>query len=256
MNSISHHTALLLVSILGLLLFPASAVAQETHSAHWAYSGPDGPEKWAKLDPAYSACALGHTESPINIVHAEPSDLPALKLDYQPTPLNIIDNGHTIQINLAPGSMLTVGDKGYVLKQFHFHHPSEQHVNGKALPLEAHLVHQDSDGHLAVVAVLFQEGRANPLLDTLWKNIPAVKDKAEDVPSVSIQALDLLPADRGYFTFAGSLTTPPCTEGVTWYEFRSYATVSAEQVAAFAKIYPTNARPIQPAHSRNILQSK
>ena len=139
--------------------------------------------------------------------------------------------------------MLTVGDKTYTLKQFHFHHPSEEHVNGKVLPLEAHLVHQDSDGHLAVVSVLFQEGPANPLLESLWKNIPIEKDKAENVPSVSVQVLDLLPADRGYFTFVGSLTTPPCTEGVTWYEFKSYATVSAEQVAAFAKIYPTNARP-------------
>jgi carbonic anhydrase len=124
------------------------------------------------------------------------------------------------------------------------------------LRLEAHLVHQDSEGRLAVVAVLFQEGRANPLLERLWKNIPTEKDKADNVPSISIQVLDLLPADRGYFTFAGSLTTPPCTEGVTWYEFKSYATLSAEQVAAFAKIYPTNARPIQPTNGRNILQSK
>jgi carbonic anhydrase len=256
MNSISNCKALPLVSILGLLLFPLSAVAQETHPAHWAYSGPDGPKHWAKLDPAYSACALGHTESPINITQAEPSDLPALKLDYQPSALNIIDNGHTIQVNLAPGSTLTVGDKTYTLKQFHFHHPSEEQVNGKGLPLEAHLVHQDSEGHLAVVSVLFQEGPANPLLESLWKNIPIEKDKAENVPSVSVQVLDLLPADRGYFTFVGSLTTPPCTEGVTWYEFKSYGTVSAEQVAAFAKLYPTNARPVQPTYGRNILQSK
>jgi carbonic anhydrase len=177
-------------------------------------------------------------------------------LDYQLSPLNIIDNGHTIQVNLAPGSMLTVGAKTYTLKQFHFHHPSEEHVNGKVLSLEAHLVHQDSEGHLAVVAVLFEEGRANPLLEALWKNIPTEKDKAEHVPSVSVQALDLLHADRGYFTFAGSSTTPPCTEGVTWCEFKSYATVSPEQVAAFARIYPTNARPIQPTLGRKILRSK
>ncbi|HSY65990.1 MAG TPA: carbonic anhydrase family protein [Terriglobales bacterium] len=134
MNSISSCKALLPVLILGLLLFPVIAVAQETHPAHWAYSGPDGPKHWAKLDPAYSACAVGHTESPINITQAEPSDLPALKLDYQPSPLNIIDNGHTIQVNLAPGSTLTVGDKTYALRQFHFHHPSEEHVNRKVLP--------------------------------------------------------------------------------------------------------------------------
>jgi carbonic anhydrase len=111
MNSISNCKALPLIPILGLLLFPVTAVAQEPHPAHWAYSGPDGPKEWAKLDPAYSACALGHSESPINITRAEPSDLPALKLNYQPTPLNIIDNGHTIQVNVAPGSLLTVGGK-------------------------------------------------------------------------------------------------------------------------------------------------
>ena len=177
-------------------------------------------------------------------------------MDYQPSPLNIIDNGHTIQVNVAPGSVLTVGGKTYTLKQFHFHHPSEEHVNGKVFPLEAHFVHQDSEGHLAVVSVLFQEGPANPLLETLWKYIPTEKDKAENVSAVSIQALELLPTDRGYFTFSGSLTTPPCTEGVTWYEFKSYATLSAEQVAAFAKLYPTNARPVQPTYGRHILQSK
>ncbi len=256
MNSSSSCKTLLLVSILRLLLFPVIAAAQETHPAHWAYSGEDGPKHWAELDPAYSACALGHSESPINITKAEPADLPALKLDYQPSPLNIIDNGHTIQVNVAPGSVLTVGGKTYTLKQFHFHHPSEEHVNGKVFPLEAHFVHQDSEGHLAVVSVLFQEGPANPLLETLWKYIPTEKDKAENVSAVSIQALELLPTDRGYFTFSGSLTTPPCTEGVTWYEFKSYATLSAEQVAAFAKLYPTNARPVQPTYGRHILQSK
>ncbi len=256
MTSISSYKALLLDLILGFLLFPVIVVAQETHPAHWAYSGQDGPKRWAKLDAAYSACALGHSESPINIARAEPADLPALKLEYQPTPLNIIDNGHTVQVNVAPGSVLMVGDKTYTLKQFHFHHPSEEHVNGKVFPLEAHLVHQDSEGHLAVVSVLFQDGPANPLIETLWKNIPAEKEKVENVPSVSIQVLDLLPADRGYFIFAGSLTTPPCTEGVTWFEFKSYATISAEQVAVFAKIYPANARPIQPTNGRNILQSK
>jgi carbonic anhydrase len=249
-------TVVLLASILGLLIFPAGAAAQETHSAHWAYSGPDDPKHWAKLDPAYSACALGHTESPINIAHAQSADLPALKLEYEPTPLNIIDNGHTIQVSLARGSALAVGDKAYALKQLHFHHPSEEHVNGKSFPLVAHLVHQDAEGHLAVVAVLFHEGPPNPLLETLWKNIPTEKEKAQDVPSVSIQVLDLLPADRGYFTFAGSLTTPPCTEGVTWYVLKSYATVSAEQMSVFAKLYPRNARPIQPTNGRKILQSK
>jgi carbonic anhydrase len=190
------------------------------------------------------------------VKNAKPADLPILKIDYHAVPLNIIDNGHTIQINYAPGSTLTVGDKTYTLKQFHFHHPSEEHVNGKSFPLVAHLVHADADGHLAVIAVLFQPGTANPLIDTLWKNIPAEKEKAQDVPSVSVPAQDLLPSDRGYFTFAGSLTTPPCSEGVTWYVMKSHPSISPEQVAAFAKIYPMNARPIQPVNARKILQSK
>ena len=221
MNSISSCKALLPVFILGFSLVAVIAVAQETHPAHWAYSGADGPKRWAKLDPACSACAHGRSESPINITRAEPADLPALNLDYQPSPLNIIDNGHAIQVNVAPGSALTVGGKTYTSKQLHFHHPREEHVNGKVFPLEAHLVHQDSEGHLAVVSVLFQEGPAKPLIETLWKNIPAEKDKVENVPSVSIQVMDLLPADRSYFMFAGSLTTPPCTEGVTGFDLRA-----------------------------------
>jgi carbonic anhydrase len=151
---------------------------------------------------------------------------------------------------------LTIGDKTYELKQFHFHHPSEEHVNGKRYDLVAHLVHADAQGHLAVVAVLFDKGTANPLIATLWKNIPSEKEKAQDVPSVSIQLQDLLPADRGYYTYPGSLTTPPCSEGVTWYVLKTPSTLSPEQVAAFAKIYPSNARPIQPTNGREVLETK
>jgi len=178
-----------------------------------------------------------------------------LTFDYKATTLNIIDNGHTIQVNVAPGSTLSVGDKSYSLKQFHFHHPSEEHVNGKGFPLVAHLVHQDSEGHLAVVAILFEEGQANTLVNSLWSNIPANKGKAEDVPSVSVQALDLLPVERSYFTYPGSLTTPPCSEGVIWYVLKSHPTVSTQQIATFSTIYPLNARPIQPRNGRSILES-
>ncbi len=241
--------------ILSLIGFTAFSAAQEAHP-HWAYSGSEGPMHWGKLDSSYAACSLGHTQSPIDIAHAKPADLPALKLDYKAIPLNIIDNGHTVQVNYTPGSTLTVGDKTYTLKQIHFHHPSEEHVNGKEFPLSAHLVHADADGHLAVVAVIFEQGNANPLIDVLWKNIPSEKEKPQDVPSVSIQVQDLLPAEHSYFTFAGSLTTPPCSEGVTWYVLKSRATISAEQVAAFSKIYPMNARPIQSINGREILESK
>jgi carbonic anhydrase len=256
MNSHPFYRTVLFASILSLIGLAAFSAAQEAHPPHWAYSGPEGPLRWGKLDPSYAACSLGHAQSPVDITHAKPVDLPALKLDYKAVPLSIIDNGHTIQVNYAPGSTLAVGDKTYTLKQFHFHHPSEEHVNGKGFPLVAHLVHADTDGRLAVVAVLFEQGNANPMIDTLWKNIPSEKEKPRDIPSVSIQAQDLLPNERGYFTYIGSLTTPPCSEGVAWYVLKSHATVSPEQVAAFAKLYQMNARPIQSTNGREVLESK
>jgi carbonic anhydrase len=244
------------VGSLLLLMFAAFGTAQESHPPHWSYSGAESPAHWGSLDPKYSACSLGHKQSPIDIADAKPGELPALTFDYKTTPLNIIDNGHTIQVNVAPGSTLSVGGKTYSLKQFHFHHPSEEHVDGKGFPLVAHLVHQDSEGHLAVVAILFKEGQANALINSLWSNIPANKGKAEDVPSVSVQALDLLPGEHGYFTYTGSLTTPPCSEGVTWYVLKSHPTVSTQQIATFSKIYPLNARPIQARNGRSILESQ
>jgi carbonic anhydrase len=238
-----------------LLMFVALGTAQESHPPHWSYSGAESPAHWGSLDPEYSVCSLGHTQSPINIAHAKLADLPALMFDYKATTLNILDNGHTIQVNFAPGSTLSVGEKTYTLKQFHFHHPSEEHVNGRGFPLVAHLVHQDSAGHLAVVAILFEEGAANALINSLWSHIPANKGKAEDVPSVSVQALDLLPVERSYFTYMGSLTTPPCSEGVIWYVLKKHPTVSAQQIATFSRIYPMNARPIQPRNGRSVLES-
>jgi len=242
-----------LAATLSLPIALAFWVAQERHPSHWTY---ELPERWGTLDPAYSSCALGRTQSPIDVKNAKPADLPDLKVDYKDVSLNIIDNGHTVQVNYIPGSTLTLGKRTYTLQQFHFHHPAEEHINGRSFPLVAHLVHADTEGHLAVIAVLFETGTASELIDTLWKNIPAEKEKAQDVPSVSVQAGDLLPTRRGYFTFAGSLTTPPCTEGVTWYVLQSHPTLSQEQVNAFAKIYPANARSIQPTNGREILRSR
>jgi carbonic anhydrase len=222
----------------------------------WGYQGSDGPKDWAKLDPTYAGCAAGHAQSPIDIRGAKKADLPALKPDYKTVPLNIIDNGHSIQVNYAPGSTLTVGDKTYELKQFHFHHPSEERVNGHGYDMAAHLVHADADGHLAVVTVFLTRGNSSAFLETIWKNFPADKEKAVDVPGVSLNVNDLLPVKRDYYTFTGSLTTPPCSEGVTWYVLKEPVSLSSEQLAAFAKLYPHNERPIQPANGREILESK
>jgi carbonic anhydrase len=237
------------------VLLMGFANAQQTHP-HWSYSGQEGPRNWGKLDSTYAACSVGKMESPIDIRGAKEADLPALKFAYRAVPLNLIDNGHTIQVNYAAGSTLTVGDKTYALKQFHFHHPSEEHVNGHRYDLVAHLVHSDESGHVAVVAVFLKKGESNAFIDSVWKNIPHEKDKAVDVSGVNVNVEDLLPAEHGYYTFVGSLTTPPCSEGVTWFVLKSPVTLSEAQVATFANIYPQNARPIQPLNGREILETK
>ena len=256
MPQTSCRKSLLLVFGVCIFAFPAIPLAQEAHPPHWAYSGPGDPKHWGQLDPAFAACSNGRQQSPIDIRDAKIADLPVLKLDYSAVPLSVIDNGHTVMVNYAPGSTLTVGDKVYKLTQFHFHHPSEEHINGRGFDMVAHLVHKDAEGHLAVVAVLFKKGAANPLLETLWKNIPPDKEKTVALPSVSVNVKDLLPADLGYYTFSGSLTTPPCTEGVTWYVLKTSSTLSPEQLATFAKLYSANNRPIEPTYQREILETR
>jgi carbonic anhydrase len=241
--------------VLCIMLIPGFASSQET-PPHWSYSGQEGPNEWGKLASSYAACSSGKTQSPIDIKDAKKADLPALKFDYNSVPLNIIDNGHTIQVNYPAGSTLTVGKRLYTLKQFHFHHPSEEHVDGHGYAMVAHLVHADAEGHLAVVAVFLKKDKANPFIDLVWQNLPTEKGKALDISGVTLNAKDLLPADHGYYTFSGSLTTPPCSEGVTWYVMKSAVGLSEAQVAAFAKLYPRNARPIQAAHGREILETQ
>lgn len=232
--------------------------AQEHSSAdksHWSYSGPSGPEHWGDLEPDYATCKTGSRQSPIDIEGARASDLPQIQFNYQVSPLKIINNGHTIQINYESGSSITIGDKQYSLVQFHFHHPSEEKISGKQFDLVAHLVHKDGQGNLAVVAILFQNGQTNPFLDLLWKYVP--KDIGKEVVNkkVNLNVADLLPADRSYYTFDGSLTTPPCSEGVTWYVMKNAVELSTEEISTFAKWYPMNARPVQPTNGREILES-
>ncbi|MGD0446280.1 MAG: carbonic anhydrase family protein [Edaphobacter sp.] len=224
---------------------------------HWSYSGKDGPKQWAHLEPDFFECSAGQHQSPINIHthNAVTSGLPRLEFHYKPSPLTITDNGHTIEVDYAPGSALTIGGRSYELKQFHFHHPSEEHIDGKHFDVVAHLVHRDSGGNTVVVAVLLKAGSSNPLLETLWHNLPPEKEKPHVVPGVSIDLNQLLPASLGYYTFPGSLTTPPCTEIVTWYVLKSPESISSEQVATFATIYPSDARPIQPLHHRQVAQT-
>jgi len=241
-------------AFLALLFVCGSCVASEHPHPHWSYSGATDPSKWSTLEPDFATCSKGHAQSPIDIRHEAVHDakLPPLKFDYQAVPLKIIDNGHSIQIDYAPGSFLTVGDRRFQLVQFHFHHPSEERIDGKGFEMVAHLVHKDAAGKLAVVAVLLDPGAANPLVQTLWTHIPKHKEHEDTLASIRINAADLLPADHSYYSFAGSLTTPPCTEGVSWFVLRHAGSVSTQQVKAFAQHYPMNARPVQPVEGREI----
>jgi carbonic anhydrase len=239
------------VLALALTLFAAES------RAHWSYTGATGPANWGTLESDYSACALGKSQSPIDIRNdvAKKADLPAIVFDYTPSPLKIIDNGHTIQINYAPGSFIRIGDKPYELVQFHFHKPSEEKINGKSYDMVAHLVHKDKDGHLAVVAVLLANGGDNPFIRTLWDNLPKVKETETAVDAVRIDIANLLPENKAYYTFSGSLTTPPCSEGVIWFVLKNPAPISADEINRFGRSYPMNARPVQALNGREVKAS-
>lgn len=241
-------------------LFAATALCcalqAQAEGKHWAYAGHGAPAEWGNLDHDFETCKLGKYQSPIDIRGAKPADLPAIKFDYSPSPLKVIDNGHTIQVNYAPGSSIDVGGTRYDLLQFHFHKPSEEKINGKAHAMVAHLVHKSADGKLAVVAVLLDKGGASATIDTIWKNLPKEKEKETAVANVSVDAATLLPNDKGYYTFQGSLTTPPCSEGVKWLVLKTPVKIADGEIAAFGKIYPMNARPTQATNGRDIEATK
>jgi carbonic anhydrase len=246
-----------LLSLALLGLSPAFLVAQEhPHAApHWSYAGDTGPGHWGDLESDYSVCKTGKHQSPIDIRKPERAGLPTLDFEYHDVPLTIVNNGHTIQVNYAPGSFVRIDGHRYQLVQFHFHHPSEEKVDGRAYDMVAHLVHKDAEGHLAVVAVLLTKGQANPLVQTLWDHLPGQVAREDTVPNLRVNAADLLPKHLGYFEFDGSLTTPPCTEGVRWMVVREPEEISPSEIATFGKLYHDNARPTQPSNGRAIKES-
>lgn len=245
------------VSALFLLITTNPArVAAEDPTHEWAYGGEHGPQHWGDLKAEFASCTTGHRQSPIDIQKTEKADLPSMAFDYKPSSLRIIDNGHTIMASYDAGSSIRVGDAKYQLKQFHFHRPSEETIHGEASDMVAHLVHADAEGHLAVVAVLLEYGKENALIRELWKHIPKEKGKETILEAVKINVADLLPKDRGYYTFEGSLTTPPCSEGVTWFVLKQPVPISADEVAAFSKVYPQNARPTQPLQERVVRETR
>jgi carbonic anhydrase len=241
-----------------LLILGAAAVpVLAGDRTHWSYDGSGGPSHWATLETEYAACA-GKSQSPVEIrthdVQAE--NLPALMFQYRPAPLRIVDNGHSIQVNYAPGSSLLLNGTPYELVQFHFHRPSEEVIDGKRFAMVVHLVHRDARGRLVVVAVPLEQGRENPLIETLWRNLPQTKGKEVDRTDVMINAASLLPATRGYFAYSGSLTTPPCSEGVRWAVLKTPLSISQREVDKFAVRYTNNARPVQPLNGRQIVSSR
>jgi carbonic anhydrase len=236
------------------LCFVSQAQAEGKH--HWAYGGEGGPAEWGSLDKAFAECKLGKHQSPIDIRGAKAADLPAIKFDYKPSPLKVIDNGHSIQVTYAPGSSIDVGGTRYELLQFHFHKPSEEKIDGKAHAMVAHLVHKGADGKLAVVAVLLDKGGASPTIAAIWKNLPKEKEKETAVANVTIDAAKLLPDDKGYYTFEGSLTTPPCSEDVRWFVLKTPVKIADGEITEFGKHYSMNARPIQPLNGRSIQATK
>ncbi len=225
-------------------------------AAHWSYAGRSGPEHWSKLDPGYAQCASGARQSPIDIREGARLELEPIAFDYRPSPLRIVDNGHTVRVEAAPGSFISVGGGVYELKQLHFHNPAEEVVDGKRHALSAHLVHAAEDGRLAIVAVLFElSGQPNDMLRGLWPHLPLEQGRETVLPEVQMDWNAVLPAERGYYAYIGSLTTPPCTEGVLWLVMKTPVPVSQAQVDVFARLYPMNARPLQAANGRLIKES-
>ncbi len=230
------------------------AKAGGAHAPHWDYQGGAGPAAWGGLKPEFSLCKTGQRQSPIDIRGGLPVDLEPVAFDYRASKFAVLDNGHTVQVELDKGNAIEVGGRRFELQQFHFHRPSEERIDGRQFEMSLHLVHKDEQGRLAVVALLFDRGAAHPVLQQVWANLPLERGEANPARA-PLELSALLPADRRYYTYMGSLTTPPCSEGVQWIVMRQPVTLAPEQIEIFSRIYPMNARPVQAAAGRRILQS-
>jgi len=206
------------------------------------------------MKPEFSACSTGKRQSPIDIREGIKLSLDPVTFDYKPSAFKVQDNGHTIQVNLGVGNSIDVLGQRFELVQFHFHRPSEESIDGRRFDMVAHFVHKSLEGRLAVVAVLIERGSVQGQLQQVWNNLPL--EKGDTVNARGLLDLErLLPVERGYFTYMGSLTTPPCSEGVLWMVMKQPVQASGEQLGVFARLYPMNARPIQSASGRLIKES-
>lgn len=233
-----------------------AGVDEHIPSDHWDYEGELGPDHWDKLILEKWHCKIGDMQSPIGISVTEKTKLNDIIFHYYSTPLKIINNGHTIQVNYEKGSSISIGQKKYELIQFHFHTPSEHVIHKKRYPMEAHLVHKGEHGQLAVVAVLMDEGKENAFIKTLWSNFPKEVGKEHIVSDIRICASQLLPKNTtAYYSYPGSLTTPPCTENVNWLILKTPIEVSKAGLHKFTSLFKYDARPIQPVHGRVVKEN-
>lgn len=234
----------------------AAAVAAEArrHRTDWSYEGETGPANWSAMNVEWAKCGGGKRQSPIDIRDGIKVDLEQISFDYRPSSFREIDNGHTIDVSVEPGNFINVANETYELQGFHFHRPSEERINGRGTEMVIHLVHKSVQGSLAVVAVLLERGKQHSLIQTVWNNLPLEKNTVV-APSIVINPNDALPEHREYYTYMGSLTTPPCTENVLYLVMKQKMQASPEQMALFSRLYPLNARPVQPGFGRVIKES-
>lgn len=245
-----------LILVTALALGAAGPLNAAGPEPHWGYSGHEGPAHWADLDKGNAVCKLGKEQSPIDIRGEVKTPMPAIAFDYKSGPLKVINNGHTVQVNFDKGSSIKVGDEQYDLLQAHFHTPSEELVNGVAYDMVWHLVHKSAEGKLAVVGVLVKSGATNSAIDAVAANLLAQVVGQEQVTGgVTINPAALLPVKRGYYHFMGSLTTPPCSEGVSWYVLKDPIEAAPALIKKFGAIFGPNARPAQPLNARVVKES-
>jgi carbonic anhydrase len=246
------HTALFVVAG----LFAHAAMAASPATPHWEYRGPHGVSHWAEIDPKFETCGNGRAQSPIDIRDPQVASLPALDFSYGRVHPSIVNNGHTIQVNVPPGQTLRVGDHRYELVQFHFHTPSEEHVDGKASAMVVHFVHRDAEGRLAVIAALIEPGNPNTGLETVLSHLPRHAGETLTVEGLELDLAALLPTQRRYYDYEGSLTTPPCSEQVHWMVLAQPVHVSKAAIRRFRQLFHANARPVQPLNGRVVRVSQ
>jgi carbonic anhydrase len=267
--SISRRKALGFVAIGALSACPiCSALASEPahgaatggkaaagHAPHWGYDGEGAPAHWGELQADFRVCDLGTEQSPVDLRNGVRADVGTVEPTFHDMPLVVLNNGHTIQVNCATGSQTMINGTRFDLLQFHFHHPSEHLLSGKKFDMEMHFVHRSQAGQLAVLGVFIQPGATNLALEPIWAAMPSEAGPAREAGG-TVRPAALLPTARNYFRYMGSLTTPPCSEGVLWTVYRDPIEASPEQIRRFAALFPVNARPAQSANRRFLLETR